>query len=311
MVVKKTIENHCYICKWNMRYLLKWIDLNYTCTLKKFDIYRCDKCWLEQVYPLLSQEELLEYYPKNYYSYEKDETLSLMEKIVYKTFDDMINKRKTIYSIIFKNRIWKFPKKKLPNWNYLDIWCWAGKHLKVIEKYWRNTYGFEIWDKNHEWKIKYDMHIKNVDWKIKFDFISIWAVFEHLLDPEWYLKEVKNILKDDWELNIFLPNNNSIYARLFWPFRFNRDIPRHIYNYNPTALKMLLEKNWFKIKKIKHLSAWWFFTSLYHLLDYRFWVKIWILNNIRLHLLFYPIDWIINILWFGDNIHLNINKKND
>jgi hypothetical protein len=181
--------------------------------------------------------------------------------------------------------------------------------LKKLEKYWWNAYGFEIGEKDHKGKITYDTHIKNADrWTTKFDFISLRAVFEHLLDPVGYIETIKKILKDSWEVHIFVPNDNSLYAKMFWPYRFNRDIPRHIFNYNPKALRLLFTQQGLTVKKISHLSAGWFFTSLYQYLKYRHWMTIWFLNNIWLHIVFYPIDRVINRLWFGDNIHLTIKK---
>jgi hypothetical protein len=306
---KEILKNHCYICKNDMKYILEGIDLQYTSTLKKFDIYKCINCWLEQVYPLITQEDLLGYYPQNYYSYDSWVGFSSIEKIIYRTLDDVMNKKISLYSIFFKERLGKFPKKKVELWNYLDIWCGAGKHLKILEKYWWAAYGFEIGGKDYSGKIKFDMHIKNIDWgAIKFDFISLWAVFEHLLDPEWYIDTINHILKDTWELHIFLPNNNSLYAKIFWSFRYNRDIPRHIFNYNPKSLKLLFAQKCFKVESINHLSAWWFITSLYQYIKYKFWIKITLLNNIYFHMLFYPIDWMVNKLWLGDNIHLTITK---
>ncbi|MCF7834547.1 class I SAM-dependent methyltransferase [Candidatus Gracilibacteria bacterium] len=307
---KKIINNHCYVCKGDMRFLMKGIDINYTATGKSFDICRCKKCGLEQIYPLLSQEKLLEYYPKNYYSYDTKEKQGYMERIIYRTLDDIINKKISFFSLVFKNRIGKFPLKKKPEGNYLDIGCGAGKHLKIIEKYGWNSYGFEIGVKNKIEKIIYNTHIKYVDrGNKKFDFISLWAVFEHLLDPIGYIETIKKILKNSGELHIFVPNNNSVYAKIFGPYRFNRDIPRHIFNYNPTALKILFTQQGFKIKEINHLSAGGFFTSLYQYLKCKFGLNIGFLNNIGLHIVFYPIDWIINKLGFGDNIHLTIKIK--
>lgn len=257
------IKNKCLIC-WSpsFHHLFYWNDYFYETTTKRFEIIKCEKCWLEVIYPLPTKEEQLTFYPKNYYSYnlKKDRQNWLLFNMIQNAF------------AIFKNKNFELP---CFNWcwkNFLDIWCWDWVNLDIVSKMGgRNCYWFEISDTNHFYNnIYYSKSIVDTEFKEKYDYIRCSHVFEHIDNPIEFLNKIKGILKDDWILVIRLPNIKCIMSSLFWPYASDRDIPRHLFGYSFENIQLLFKKQWFKIiKKKKYpqvnsfMSFCWYMKSKY------------------------------------------------
>ena len=61
----------CNICGCDLEYYLDGYDFLYKTTQKKFDVYKCTNCALEQIMPLPNNNEIIHFYPNNYYSYNQ------------------------------------------------------------------------------------------------------------------------------------------------------------------------------------------------------------------------------------------------
>lgn len=93
----------------------------------------------------------------------------------------------------------------------------------------------------------------------KFDVISMWHVLEHVPNTEIQIKWLFDHLVENGTAVIAVPNFNSYDAKHYKEFWAAWDVPRHLHHFSAKSIKMLFEKEGFKLVAQKPL----FFDSFY------------------------------------------------
>ena len=96
----------------------------------------------------------------------------------------------------------------------------------------------------------------------KFQIISLWHVLEHLNNPDEEIAKLKSLLKDEGTLFIAVPNYNSYDANFYKEYWAAYDVPRHLWHFSRTAMKMLCEKHGLSILDVKPMAFDSFYVSL-------------------------------------------------
>jgi len=282
----------------------------------KFSLFKCNNCEGIFLNPQPSYEESSGFYPKGaYYSLNKIKTerKSVKTKVkleLYKTyFSESGNKLKRflfspfrfmIRSVFIKNGA-----------KLLDIGCGSGQFLYEMKSLGLNVYGIEQGKFDEEGNKKYSLHIINGEIekakynKEQFDIITLNHVLEHTNNPNKTLIVIKKALKKEGILIIGVPNTNSWAYKIFKKNWYQLDVPRHIIDYSNKNLKLLLEKNGFKILKTRYNSR----PSQFSV---SFMYSLNIKNSVIKHALdtvFLPLTWIANSLRVGDQIEVLCKKK--
>jgi len=140
------------------------------------------------------------------------------------------------------------------NKNLLDIGCSSGTFLSLAQKRGFSCYGMDISeDAAAAARKQYGLTVRQgeigrLDWgEIRFDFITMFHVLEHLKSPEESLKYAASLLREEGSLIIQVPNSESIQARIFGSRWYGLDVPRHLINYTPKSLQILLDRCGLKI----------------------------------------------------------------
>jgi len=97
-----------------------------------------------------------------------------------------------------------------------------------------------------------------------FDLITCWSVLPHHPDPEEVVKKFYDLLKDDGDCLIGVCNYNSFNARVFKTKWFNLDSPRHFQIFTSKTIRIIAERNGFKVNSISYVHTPW---SLIHSLN--------------------------------------------
>ena len=88
----------------------------------------------------------------------------------------------------------------------------------------------------------------------RFDFVSMFHVLEHLPDPRTGLSYAAGLLRPGGSLLIQVPNVASVQARVFGRRWYGLDVPRHVVNFSPRALELLLREAGFRIQATARFS---------------------------------------------------------
>lgn len=95
-----------------------------------------------------------------------------------------------------------------------------------------------------------------------YDCITLWHVLEHLADLDGYLAHIQRLLKPGGVCIVAVPNTDSCDAKHYREFWAAYDTPRHLWHFNPGALKRLFKKHNFSLLKIKQLPIDVFYISI-------------------------------------------------
>ena len=199
-------------------------------------IVRCDNCGLIYVNPI---EKGIE---KNYETIEDRDYL----------------KSKEARTETFKRDLREIEKYKKKG-KILDIGCGPGLFLKVAKDNEWEDYGVEL----SKWAFDYgkNMGVNIINKRLEkvkfndefFDVITLWDVIEHVENPSGLLLEIKRILKNDGIIVLNTPNIGSAFAKIMGKRWWNL-MGMHIYYFDKKTIIKILEKNGYKIIKIKSYS---------------------------------------------------------
>ena len=232
-----------------------------------------------------------------------------MEKLLRAKYDDLQNKKNSLAKHFLYGKLIKYPCKIW--WGkFLDIWCGNNSHFSFLQKYWWDCSGFEIWEGWWKDQIFYGPNILTFDSNDKYNRITLRHVLEHFDNPLEYIKKITSLMKDDAKLVVSVPNYNSRYAKLFGSYWYNRDIPRHLYNWSPKTLALLWEYAGLKVEKIYHQSLFSWANSLLLLLTYKCGISNKFISILRpfLYVLFIPFDLLSNLFKKWDVVTVIYSK---
>lgn len=282
----------------------------------EFFLFKCNKCGVIFINPQPSFAELRKYYEGGYYS---------LKKIIAKEESKKARFRIFLYNLYFNEKSMGTLKKIIfyPIKNYLrgtiisndkkilDVGSGSGQFLYEMKELGMNAYGTEPGDFNKESARQYNLNIKNKDLissrypKNFFDIITLSQVLEHTPNPADTIRELYRILAKNGTLIIGVPNTNSLAYKIFGKNWYQLDVPRHLFDFSDKILIKKLEKEGFRIQKVRYISRPTQFTiSLKYLLKIKKTNKI----GVIMDALFTPLTYFCNILKKGDSVEIWCTK---
>lgn len=204
-------------------------------------VYKCGKCSLVQLYPLMDADEEKKFYEEEYGSIFSKEKDANPETIFQKQL-----KGASFYLDLCKDELKSSDK-------CLEVGCASGYFLYTIKDMVAETTGIESFkDFQAICKDKGISICNSIDEceNNYFDKIFLFFVLEHIGDPLKMLGELAAKLKSDGTIYVMIPNVNdpimSVYGvDAFKDFYFT---PAHQFYYSPDSLKAVVEKTGLKLK---------------------------------------------------------------
>jgi 2-polyprenyl-3-methyl-5-hydroxy-6-metoxy-1,4-benzoquinol methylase len=95
-----------------------------------------------------------------------------------------------------------------------------------------------------------------------FDMITLWHVLEHVHELKRYIKQFRDLLKENGKLFVAVPNYESHDAKVYKEYWAAYDVPRHLYHFTPNSMKQLMETAGLKVVSIKPMWFDSFYVSL-------------------------------------------------
>lgn len=243
----------CPICKGtNLKHFLDCTD--YTVSREVFSLKQCAVCQFAFTEPKPDEGSIGKYYLSENYISHTGGNKNLFDK-VYLALRNFTLKWKR--KVVLRNSTGKL---------LLDIGCGTGEFIKEMKANGWDTTGVEpsALARTAAEK-KTGINIKESYFELEdniYDVITLWHVLEHLYDLADALKKFHNLLKKSGTIFIAVPNFQSYDALHYNSYWAGYDVPRHPWHFRKDNMKMLLEKNGFRIVKIlpMHLDS--FYVSL-------------------------------------------------
>lgn len=95
-----------------------------------------------------------------------------------------------------------------------------------------------------------------------FDVITLWHVLEHIHNLGRTVHRLKELLNDEGTLVVAVPNSDSYDAVYFKENWAAYDVPRHLYHFTPSTIKLLFEKHGLQLTEQKPMPFDAFYIAL-------------------------------------------------
>lgn len=223
-----------------------------------FEIYLCTVCRLEFLKEYPDEKTIEKYYISPEYISHNDDKKSFTAKIYYAVRKFMLSRKRSLVRKVTG----------LKRGSILDIGSGTGHFAGFMKKSGWDCEGVEKSLKAAQYSVTgNNIRVYQPEEILSlpgnsFDCITMWHVLEHLYNPEETLSQVKRLLKPGAPAVIALPNNisfDSIHYRNHWAAR---DVPRHIWHFNPVSFIYLAAKSGFDIREMKRLPFDVFYISV-------------------------------------------------
>jgi SAM-dependent methyltransferase len=215
-----------------------------------FRLVRCPSCGCIFQHPLPDATTAASFYPPDYWWSDSrlPGLLNRMEK-AYREFVALDHVR-------FLGR-WAGSGGR----SLLDIGCGSGTFLHLAERRGFSPHGMDVSaGAVAAARDQYRLPVRQGDvcsgvWQgHSFDVITMFHVLEHLPDPKSAIEHAGSLLKPGGCLIVQVPNAGSVQARLFGPRWYGLDVPRHLINFTPQALRLLLTTGGLDCRLVRHFS---------------------------------------------------------
>lgn len=215
---------------------------DYTVSKQTFGLYKDTKLDMLITFPKPTEKELPSYYESEDYISHTDGKRSMFEKAYH-----------YIKNIALKDKLELINKLHPEKGNILDIGSGTGDFLSVAKQNGWDTIGFEPNEKARNSAIKKGITFTESTQSLEknsFDVITMWHVLEHVYDLNAQIKELKRLIKPNGTIIIAVPNFNSYDAKHYGSHWAAYDVPRHLWHFSKTSIKLLFEKQGLNLTQI-------------------------------------------------------------
>ncbi len=209
-----------------------------------FSLFRCHTCDCVYVHPLPEESTLAGFYPSEYWWSSGTGSLSRTARLFHR-----LEKAYREFVVADHVRFLDFCARKCRTGGrkLLDIGCGSGSFLQSAQSHGYLPHGMdasaravEIATKQFGYPARQGRIGENIWEGNRFDFVTMFHVLEHLADPRLGLRYAGELLQPGGILVLQVPNIASVQARLFGSRWYGIDVPRHLINFSPRALGILL-----------------------------------------------------------------------
>lgn len=222
-----------------------------------FDLAGCKSCGFRFTMDPPSEDSCGKYYKSQDYISHSDTSKGLIFSLYHFVRKIMLGKKS------------KFIKNLGASKSLLDFGSGTGYFLNFMKQEGYHVAGIELDEEARLYgnttfglNVQSPDYIKNGQISEKFGYITLWHVLEHLYTPDQYLRIFHHLLDEDGYLVIAVPNFQSFDANYYKSFWAAYDVPRHLWHFNPSTLKLMADRSGFVLisKKLMPFDS--FYNSM-------------------------------------------------
>jgi SAM-dependent methyltransferase len=225
-------------------------DRLYRTTTEQFQVVECKQCRLMQLAPRPAPAEIAKYYPKNYWFTPESGAASRLEEAYRR--------------LVLRDHV-RFVQGALAasgaKGPLLDVGCGGGLFLRLLRE--RGVAGIGL---------DFSLDAARAAWKSNgapaalaeltqpplrpgsCAAVTMFHVLEHLHSPRSYILAARELLRDDGRLILQVPNAGCWQFLLLGAAWNGVDVPRHLYDFRPADLDLLLDSCGFEVMRRKFFS---------------------------------------------------------
>lgn len=242
----------CPICSTNeTEFFVVGQDRLFCAVPDRFTLRRCGACGCIFQDPIPAQDKISSFYPKDYWWAPANRESSAVSRRL-KSLETAYREFVAMDHVRFLERC--AGRSGAGGRTLLDIGCGSGLFLHLARKRGFTPHGMDVSEaavqlaqRHYALKVRRGSIGDDIWDAGQFDFITLFHVLEHLPDPKAALLYTRKLLKPDGSLIVQVPNAESLQARLFGRRWYGLDVPRHLINFTPRALGLLLGESGFEI----------------------------------------------------------------
>jgi SAM-dependent methyltransferase len=218
---------------------------DHTVSGESFVIMECAECSGRFTQDVPSPSAIGKYYQSSSYISHTDTREGIVNKLYHQVRKITLNKKKKLVQELTG----------LEKGSLLDIGAGTGLFAQTMSRAGWEVKGLEP-DEGAR-KVAASMQVKLDDLTElfslnpgSFDAITLWHVLEHVHELHRYLNQCKRLLSNSGRLIVAVPNYTSEDAKHYGSFWAAYDVPRHLYHFSPSSMKILLEQQGFLLEKL-------------------------------------------------------------
>jgi 2-polyprenyl-3-methyl-5-hydroxy-6-metoxy-1,4-benzoquinol methylase len=209
-------------------------------TSQTFKLQACYSCYCFFLNPMPDAEEIASFYPKEYW-WKGSRSSSL------KRFESIYRRFVLRDHVSFIKKAARNIEPRPAEIKLLDVGCGTGALIGVLKDQGFRVLGLDFSAEaskvaavEHGVKVIVGSLEQAKFADASFDMITLFHVLEHVTDPHEMMAQVHRLLTPGGRIVLQVPNIDSWQRKIFGPYWYGLDIPRHVINYSPSAMFKLL-----------------------------------------------------------------------
>jgi len=215
-----------------------------------FRFLRCDSCRSIFRHPMPRMEDLADCYPDTYWwvADARGESESKgLRRFLQETYREFVVRD----HLKFLKRC--AAARRLTGGSVIDVGCGSGTFLATASRAGFQVAGMDVSRTAAEAaRRRYGLDVREggigspIWGDRRFDFVTMFHVLEHLPEPDQALGYARQLLVPGGSIIVQVPNLDSLQATMFGAGWYGLDVPRHVINFTPKALRLLLQRSGFR-----------------------------------------------------------------
>ena len=210
-----------------------------------FTVVQCCECSFHFTQDVPDEQTIGPYYKGENYVSHSDTQKGVFFKIYHSVRNYMLKRKRNLICSQTELNSGKLLDIGTGTGYFPNTMIQAGWEVEGIEKdektrnFATSKFGFKVHDTPELYKLPPE----------SFDAITMWHVLEHVHEIDDYLKKIFSILKPNGSFVVAVPNHMSYDQQHYKEFWAAWDIPIHLWHFNPSTMKKIMENYGFKIEK--------------------------------------------------------------